>query len=84
MNRLRRGDIIRVVGFVMLAGLDEGVYIVSQVGEAWGHATYTFKRARGAKAVVAHYASSVDPWVTSEDDPNLNKIIIIQKGTHGN
>ena len=73
--KLKINDIIRVHGFVMLAGLEDGCrYRVKSITPYYGIATYTFAKAKGRKAVIRHTVTSVDLWITDANDPDLNKI----------
>ena len=78
--KLKISDIIRVHGFVMLAGLEDGCrYRVKSITPYYGMPTYTFSRPKGRKAVVRHTVSSVDLWISDANDPDLNKIIVEQR-----
>lgn len=67
--KLKVGDKIRVVGFVMLKGLDDGkTYRVSKVSQYGGSDTYTLYNVRSRKPLsnsVRHFAHDVDAWVES-------------------
>lgn len=73
--KLKVGDIVRVEGWVMLEGLEEGRYRVAIVGQRYGNDTYTFCRPKGNKAVCRHYAHKVDAWLRPTDHPDRNKIV---------
>ena len=80
VSKLQVGDIVKVEGFVMLRGVNDGAVLrVCQVGKAHGLDTYTFCRPRGRRAVAAHYADSVDMWVKPASHPDLNKIILVER-----
>ena len=78
--KLKVGDIVRVDGFVMLQGIDDGAKLrVCRIGEFHGSPTYTFCRPRGTRGVVTHKASSVDMAVHSAGHPDLNKIVVVER-----
>jgi hypothetical protein len=75
--KLKTNDIIRVHGFVMLEGLDDGCcYRVKAITPYYGNPTYSFAKPKGRKTIVRHFASSVDLWVSEENDPDLNNITV--------
>lgn len=77
--KLKADDIIRVQGFVMLAGLEEsGRYRVKAITPYYGNPTYSFASPNGRKTIIRHLASSVDVWVSDESNPDLNKITVEQ------
>lgn len=75
MFKLQTGDKIEVVGFVMLEKLDPGFYKIGKITEHYGNFTYNFLKPKGKKVIVRHYCDSVDPWVKSQDNEDLNKIV---------
>ena len=72
--KLQVGSVIRVVGWVMLEGLEEGEYKVAGVENHYGSACYRFTRKRGKRVVAVHFASTVDGWIRPE---NGNRIEIV-------
>jgi hypothetical protein len=72
--KLQVGDIVEVQGFVMLAKLDPGRYRIKAVGEWKGIPYYDFALPRGKKIIVRHAVSSVDRWLSSVENPDINKI----------
>jgi hypothetical protein len=76
--------LIRVHGFVMLEGLNDGCrYRVKKVYKLFrAHTVYEFSRPRGRKTITSHRAENVDPWVTGENDRDLNKIVV-EEGADG-
>lgn len=64
---------IRVHGFVMLKGLDEGDYRVSKVDDI----SYWFTKPRGKKVVCRHYKSSVESSINCYSKGSLNGIEIL-------
>jgi hypothetical protein len=58
----------------MLKKVAEGKYRVKNLHDG----TYQFYRPRGKKALWRHYINSVDPWIKSESNPDLNKIVILE------
>jgi hypothetical protein len=73
MNTLPNGTILRVHGFVMLKGLDNGMYkIISQ-----DSFSYTFARARGKKAICRHKISSIDGTLKCFLNGDLNGIEVL-------
>jgi len=75
--KLKTNDIIRVHGYVMLEGLEDGCrYRVKSITPYYGNPAYSFARPKGSKTVVRHLASSVDLWITDANDPDLNKITV--------
>lgn len=77
--KLKTNDIIRVHGFVMLQGLEDGRrYRVKAITPYYGIATYSFARPKGRKTIVRHLASSVDVWISDENNRDLNKITVEQ------
>jgi hypothetical protein len=70
---MKSGQVIRVHGWIMLKGLEQGLYkIISQ-----DDFSYTFAKHRGSKAICRHYKSSVDGSVTCFERGDLNGIEII-------
>jgi hypothetical protein len=70
---MKSGQTIRVHGWIMLKGLDEGIYkIISQ-----DDYSYTFAKHKGNKAICRHYKSSVDAKVICFERGDLNGIEII-------
>lgn len=73
--KLAVGDVIKVHGFVMLKGLDDGFRYEVEKLDMWTSIsttyTYTFRRI-GSKFRVRHFASSVDSWINETED--LNRI----------
>lgn len=75
--KLKVGDIIEVIGFVMMKNLNGGQkYRLSRIGTHCGKPVYWFTKAKGKKEVVGHYVSEVDLWVGTN---NLNRIDILTK-----
>lgn len=73
--RLVKGTIIRVHGFVMLKGLDDGgEYKVQSTPTYHGNPTYQFTRRRGKKVACRHLASNVDAMISEN---NLNRIEVV-------
>lgn len=78
-TRLRAGSLIRVHGFVMLKGLEDGVtYRVWTVGVYGGSPVYAFRRLRGKRTIATHFARSVDGWIRETAD--LNYIEVLTNG----
>lgn len=73
--KLQVGDVIEVQGFVMLAKLDGGKYVVSRIRHHLGQPGYVFRRPRGKRDIVAHYCSSVDGWISDKSCEDHNKIV---------
>jgi hypothetical protein len=76
--KLAIGSIIRIDGWVMLSGLDYGLYRVASVGTQYGRDTYSFARPNGRKILARHYADGVDYSIKPHSDSDLNKIVVIQ------
>jgi hypothetical protein len=71
---MKSGQVIRVHGFVMLKGLEQGLYkVLSQDA-----ISYTFAKHRGSKAICRHYKTSVDAKVVCFDRGDLNGIEILK------
>jgi hypothetical protein len=80
MLKLKENDVILVHGWVMLQKVEGGTkYRVSKIDSRYGHATYTFARPRGSKAIITHYAENVDPWIRDSNHPDLNRIEIVRR-----
>jgi predicted double-glycine peptidase len=71
--------LVRVDGFVMLKGLDEGTYRVQDRGDG----TYQFYKPRGKRPLARHYTTSVDISVRPEGHRDLNKIVILRTASTG-
>lgn len=71
---LKAGDRIRVVGWIMLRGLEEGDYRVASIGRYHGQPTYSFTKPRGKRIVAVHFCTSVDGWINPR---NQNRIDIL-------
>ena len=82
-TKLQDGDLIEVQGFVMLKGLDEGRYRVRMISGPSGVPVYDFRRPGGKKVLARHYASSVDISVKTADDEQINKIVVVSRGSAG-
>lgn len=75
--KLKVGDIIEVIGFVMMKNLNGGQkYKLSRISQRFGKPVYWFTKPKGKKEVVGHYADDVDLWVGTN---NLNRIDILTK-----
>lgn len=74
--KLKVGDVIEVIGWVMLKNLNEGKYKVSSIGQHFGEDVYYFSKPKGKKEIVGHYVSDVD---MSIDERNNNRIEIVGK-----
>lgn len=73
---MKSGTIIRIHGWIMLKGLENGIYkITSQ-----DNFSYTFSKAKGSKAICRHYKTSVDSKVECFNRGDLNGIEIIFEG----
>jgi hypothetical protein len=73
--KLAPGQVIRVDGWVMLKGVEAGLYRIKSVSDIHGNRVYDITRKRGDRIIARHYVTSVDPWVRDNpDDPDLNKI----------
>ena len=81
MPKLKVGDQIQVFGWVMLHKLEEGEYQVMEIKSTPVGPAYVFRRKRAKKRGPTHYVAKVEAWLRdSAEDPDLNKIVIIQKG----
>lgn len=70
---MKSGQTIRVHGWIMLKGLDEGIYkIISQ-----DDFSYTFAKHKGKKAICRHYKDSVDSKVICFERGDINGIEIL-------
>jgi hypothetical protein len=70
---MKSGQVIRVHGFVMLKGLEQGLYkVLSQDA-----ISYTFAKNRGTKAICRHYKTSVDAKLVCFNRGDLNGIEIL-------
>ena len=59
--KLNVGDVIQVIGWVMLKGLKGGSkYRVNRIRKHSGKFVYCFSKARGRKEVIHHFVSDVD------------------------
>ena len=67
-------SIVEVFGWPMLDRIDSGKYKI-EVDEE--REIYWFKKPKGRKTIIGHYAFNVDCWIQTMDHPNLNKIVII-------
>lgn len=77
--KLQVGDVIDVHGWVMLEKM-EGRLKVAKISNWPGVGpVYGFKKPRGRKVVVIHPVSRVDFWVSSDENPDSNKIVRIGK-----
>lgn len=75
-RKLNPGDRIRVIGWPMLSGLEDGrTYRVAYVSYIRGNPYYGFRLNRGRKIIARHFCAHVDPWVHDYDD--LNKIEVL-------
>jgi hypothetical protein len=73
---MKSGTVIKVHGWVMLKGLEEGMYrIISQ-----DNISYTFAKPKGTKAICRHYKSSVDGKLECFNRGDLNGIEVIFEG----
>lgn len=75
--KLQAENRIRVHGWVMLAGLEDGEYTVKAVNSYNGQPSYCFRKPRGKRIVARHFASSVDAWIRPAGHPDLNRIEIL-------
>ncbi len=71
---MKSGQVIRIHGFVMLKGLEQGLYKVLSEDAI----SYTFAKHRGNKAICRHYKSSVDAKITCFERGDLNGIEILK------
>ena len=69
---LKQGQIIQVKGWIMLKGLDEGIYKVLNQDQY----SYTFAKHKGKKAICRHYKKDVDGRINLNDQES-NCIIIL-------
>lgn len=74
-TKLKEGDVINVHGFVMLQKLEQGQYRIARISERFKQKVYEFAKPKGKKIIVRHYANSVDGWIKTQDDENINKIV---------
>jgi len=75
--KLNIGDIIEVIGWVMMKKLESGEkYRVNKVYKYSGKDVYSFTKPKGKKEIVNHYVSDVDLWIGTE---NNNRIDIIRR-----
>lgn len=65
MNKLKVGNIIEVVGWVMLKNLNEGRYKVTRISQRFGQDVYWFSKPKGKKEIVGHYAEDVDSSINN-------------------
>ena len=79
--RLQFGDIIEVQGNCFLYKLEAGKYRVRKVYAYLGQPAYSFSKPRGKKERISHLAKNVDLWVSSIENPDINKIVIIHRCT---
>ena len=70
---MKSGVIIKVHGFVMLKGLDNGMYKVL----CQDNISYTFAKPKGKKAICRHYKSSVDAKLECFNRGDINGIEIV-------
>lgn len=71
---LKVGDTIKVFGWVMLRGLDEGTYRVSHITMLYGNPTYSFIRSGSRRIACRHYAADVDAWLRPAGHADNNRI----------
>lgn len=74
MPKIKKAAIVRVYGFVMMQGVDEGRYRIKNLGDD----TYQFYRPRGRKPIIRHRTGTVDPWIKSNGE-DLNGIEILEE-----
>ena len=75
--RLGVGDIIEVIGWVMLKGLDDGKrYKVARIEKHFMGDVYYFSKPKGKKIVIGHYCYDVDGYINNS---NNNRIEIVEK-----
>jgi hypothetical protein len=71
---METGTVIKVHGWVMLKGLDSGMYkVISQ-----DDYSYTFAKPKGTKAICRHYKSDVAGKLKCFDRGDLNGIEVMQ------
>lgn len=70
---MKIGQLIKVHGWVMLKGLDQGLYKVLSQDEI----SYTFSKPKGSKAICRHYKSSIDGKVVCFNRGDENGIELI-------
>jgi hypothetical protein len=73
MQNLKSGTTIHVHGWVMLKGLNQGLYKVLSQDET----SYTFAKANGRKAICRHYKNSVHGSIDCFNRGDNNGIQII-------
>jgi hypothetical protein len=73
MENLKSGILVQVHGFVMLKGLNQGIYKVLYQDEI----SYTFAKRKSKKPICRHYKNSVNGMVKSFADGNNNGIQIL-------
>lgn len=80
MAKLHVDDIIEVQGFVMMQGLDPGLYRVKDITHTIypENKVYNLCKPNGNKVLVRHFANSLDGWLKKADNPDLNKIVWIK------
>lgn len=76
-TKLNEGDLISVHGWPMLNKLEQRLYRVAKISQMYGKQIYDFALPKGKKIIVRHYANNVDNWIKNENDPDLNKIVIM-------
>jgi hypothetical protein len=69
--KLKIGNVIRVIGWIMLKGLDDGQYKIVDLKYHFGHICYCFARKCGKKIIAIHFAADVDILIQSN---NYNRI----------
>ena len=70
---MKTGTIIKVHGWIMLKGLENGIYKITSQDDF----SYTFSKPKGKKAICRHYKSSIDGKLTCFNRGDLNGIEII-------
>jgi hypothetical protein len=76
-TKLQLGSRIRVIGLVMLKGLDEGDYEVVSTQPYGNIPAYTFTKVRGKKWV-RFAVNQIDPWIRPAGHPDNNRIEVIE------
>lgn len=72
---MENGTIIKIHGWIMLKGLEQGLYKILSQDEF----SYTFSKPKGNKPICRHYKSSVNGKLECFNRGDLNGIEIIKK-----
>ena len=73
--KLKKGDRVKVFGFVMLKGINDGAtYEVFATQEQYGREVYQLRNVR-TKTMWRHSSDSVDCWIKPSNDEQLNKLV---------